>query len=93
MLAVTERAKERLRTILSSKVDNPQAALRLGVTEQGKLGLYVDVETRKDEVVNHKGKKVLVVERKLASSLDGLTLDVEYTSDGVELTMFKDQAE
>jgi Fe-S cluster assembly iron-binding protein IscA len=93
MLSVTERAKERLKSILSSKVDNPQASLRLTATAHGEYGLRVDVEAPGDKVVKHKGIKVLVVESKLASKLDGVTLDVEDTPDGPELAIFKDNTE
>ena len=88
MLAVTERAKEKLKSILLSKVDNPQAALRLTATGQGQLGLMVDVETPGDEVVEHQGSKVLLIEKELATRLEGTTLDVEDTPDGPELAVF-----
>jgi len=91
MIAVTERAKERLKTILSDKVDNPQASLRLTATGQGQFGLHVDVETSGDQVVKHKGSKVLLVEHELASSLHGVILDVEPTDQGAQLAMFREQ--
>lgn len=92
MITVTESAKERLKSILSAKVDNPQAGLRLTVDEQGQFGLRVDVETQDDKVVKHKGSKVLLVEKGLAASLNGVTLDVEYTPEGTKLAVFKEQS-
>jgi Fe-S cluster assembly iron-binding protein IscA len=88
MINVTERAKERLKSMLSSKVDNSQAALRLTHASEGQFGLYIDVEIPGDKVVKHKGKKVLVLNSEMASSLDGATLDVEFAPDGPELVMF-----
>ena len=90
MITVTKRARDMLRSILASKVDNPQAGLRLTTDGQGQFGLRVDVETRDDKVVKHKGSKVLLVEKGLADSLDGVTLDVEYTPEGTKLAVFKE---
>ena len=93
MLAVTERAKERLKSMLTSKVENPQAALRLAPTEEGQFGLRVDVETSDDEVVEHDGITVLVVEKELASRMDGITLDVQDTPNGPEFTAYMENPE
>ena len=90
MIGVTERAKQELKRILSDNVDDPQAVLRLTATSEGKLGLGIDVESPGDEVVEHEGSKVLVVEEGLASSLQGLTLDVEDTAEGPQLAIFKE---
>ncbi len=90
MLAVTERAKEELKKLRSDKVDHPQAVLRLVSNEQG-LGLGVDVEMPGDRVVEHGGDKVLVVEDKLAGMLEGITLDVEDTEQGPQLTVFREK--
>lgn len=88
MIGVTERAKEELKKILSTKVDNPQASLRLMASgPQGQFGLSIDVETTGDQVVEHKGSKVLLVERELADRLEGRTLDVEDTTEGPKLVI------
>lgn len=92
MITVTERAKEKLESMLTSRVDNSQAALRLIATHEGEYGLHVDVENPGDKVVNYKGRKLLVIDGKLADNLEGTTLDTEVTPEGVELTIFrKDQ--
>jgi Fe-S cluster assembly iron-binding protein IscA len=92
MIAVTERAKEKLKSMLTSKVDNSLAALRLITTLEGGYGLHIDVENPGDKVVEYEGKKVLVVDSKLADNLDGTILDTETTPEGVELTILqKDQ--
>jgi Fe-S cluster assembly iron-binding protein IscA len=89
MIAVTERAKEQLESMLISKVDNSQAALRLITTDEGEYGLHIDVETPDDKVVNYKGRKVLVIHKELADNLEGTILDTEITSDGVELAILQ----
>ena len=90
MIGVTERAKQELKRVLSDKVDDPQAVLRLTATGEGKLGLGIDIESPGDEVVEHEGSKVLLVEKGLASSLQGLTLDVQDTAEGPQLAIFKE---
>ena len=90
MIAVTERAKEELKKMLSDKVDNLQAGLRLNPSSAGHFGLSIDVEMPGDQVVEHEGSKVLLVEQGLASSLEGITLDVEDTPQGPQLGVFKD---
>ena len=92
MITVTERAKEKLESMLTSKVDNSQAALRLIATHEGEYGLHVDIENPGDKVVTYKGRKLLVIDGKLADNLEGTTLDAAITSEGVELAIFqKDQ--
>jgi Fe-S cluster assembly iron-binding protein IscA len=87
MIAVTERAKEELKTILSDNVDHPEACLRLRTNEEGKLGLGIDIEQPDDEVIEYKGKKVLVVEPELADSLKNLAIDVEDGNEGRQLVI------
>ena len=87
MIGVTERAKQELKRVLSDNVDHPLAVLRLTATEEGKLGLGIDIESPDDEVVEYEGSKVLLVEKGLASSLQGLTLDVQDTADGPQLAI------
>ena len=77
MLAVNGRAKEELKRILSAKVDNPQAVVRLITSRPGEFDLGIDVEMPGDYVVEHRSVKVLLVEHELASSLEGYTLVFE----------------
>jgi Fe-S cluster assembly iron-binding protein IscA len=89
MITVTERAKEKLESILTSKVDNSQAALRLIATHEGEYGLHVDIENPGDKVVKYNGRKLLVIDGKLADNLEGTTLDAEITPEGVELAIYQ----
>lgn len=84
MVIVTERAKQELKKLLFSKVDNEYASLRLTASDEGKVGLGIDVEMPGDRVVEYDGSKVLLVEKRLDSSL-GITLDAEDTGSGSEL--------
>ena len=82
MIGVTERAKQELKRILSAKVDNPQAGLRFISSGPDQFGLSIDIEMPGDQVVQHEGSKVLLVEHELATRLEGHILDFEDTPDG-----------
>ena len=87
MIDVTERARQKLKRILSDTVDMPQARLRVIDRGEGKLGLGIDIEAPGDQVVEYEGTKVLVVEAGLATSLKGVALDVDDTSEHAELVI------
>ena len=87
MIHVTERAKQELRSLLTAKVDWPEARLRLVDRGQGKLGLGIDIEVPGDQVVDYYGRKLLVVEPGLATNLKGVTLDVDDNPEGTELVI------
>lgn len=90
MLTVTERAKQELKKLLSAKVDNPQAGLRLITSgPSGELGLSIDIEAPDDQVVEYKGSKVLLVEHELADRLKGHILDFQDTADGSNLVVLE----
>ena len=90
MVSVTERARGELKTILLDNVDNPEAGLRLSAGESDQLRLGIDVEMPGDQVVEHEGSKVLLVEQELAGNLEGLTIDVDDSSEGLKLVIVKD---
>ena len=87
MISVTENARLQLKNILSARVDNWYAGLRLISSNPGHFGLGIDIEVPGDQVVEHEGSKVLLVEQGLAASLEGVTLDVEDTSEGPQLVL------
>ena len=89
MIDVTERAKQELKKLLANNVDNPLAGLRLTTNESQQLGLGVDIEREDDQVVEHDGSKVLIVENGLADSLSEVSLDVEDTPEGPKLVIAK----
>ena len=89
MINVTERAHKELERILTSSTDNWYARLRLISGGHGRLELDIDIEMPGDEVVEHEGSGLLVVEQELAASLDGFILDVEDTIGGIQLVLHK----
>ena len=90
MVSVSERARGELKTILLDNVDNPEAGLRLSAGEAGQLRLGIDVEMPGDQVVEHEGSKVLLVEQELADNLKGLTIDAEDSPEGIKLVVVQD---
>jgi Fe-S cluster assembly iron-binding protein IscA len=80
MLTVTERAKETLARLKATAENGngADAGLRLlfgtGPTE---FGLQLDREKPGDQVVEHAGAKVLLVDEALADALADATIDVE----------------
>jgi Fe-S cluster assembly iron-binding protein IscA len=89
MIIITERAKQELCKLLTKKVDWPYARLRLMDRGQGKLGLGVDIEVPGDHIVEYEGRKVLIIEPELAKNIQGVTLDVDDTPEGIELVISK----
>ena len=87
MVNVTYRAKQELKRMLSNTVDMPQARLRVIDRGQGKLGLGLDTEGPNDELLEHDGSVVLVVEHELATRLKEVTIDVDDTDKGPELVI------
>jgi len=87
MIVITEGAKKVLKNILSAKVDNYFAYLRLTSPEKGQLGLGIDIEQPGDEAIEYKGTKLMLVAPGLADSLKGVILDIEDTPEGPELVI------
>ena len=87
MINVTEQAKQELKRLLSQKVDWPGACLRLMDRGQGNLGLGIDMELPRDQIVEYQGIKVLIVEPELAANIKGITLDVDNTPQGAKLVI------
>jgi len=87
MIKITERAKQELKRLYDTKVDWPGASLRLMDRGQGNLGLGIDLETTGDQSVEYNGKKVLIIDSRLATNVKEITLDVDDTLDGAELVI------
>lgn len=87
MITVTDSAKEHLKNTLLAHTDDPNISLRLVAKPAGKLGFVLDSEAEGDQVVEHKGTKVLLVGQELVPVVEGLTLDVQDTADGPKLAI------
>jgi Fe-S cluster assembly iron-binding protein IscA len=90
MLTVTEDAKQYLKDTLLAHTDDTEMGLRLVLESAGRLGLVLDREGVGDQIVEHEGAKVLLVEPELAPVVDGITLDVQDTANGTKLVVTKE---
>jgi Fe-S cluster assembly iron-binding protein IscA len=91
LLTVTEAAKDKLMETLLANTDDREAGLRLTMKPPGQLGLVLDRGLPTDEVVEHEGLKLLLVEPELVDLLQGATLDVQDTPDGPNLVISQEQ--
>ena len=87
MVGVTKAGLAELKRILDEHTDNAQAGLRLTTDQSGTLGLTIDVETAEDQVLEHEGSKLLIIEHNLAAGLKGITIDVDETPEGNKLVI------
>jgi len=90
MISVTDSAKEHLKNTLLAHADDPNINLRLVAKPAGRLGFVLDRETEGDQVVEHKGTKVLLVGEELVPMVTGLILDVRDTAEGSELFLSRE---
>jgi Fe-S cluster assembly iron-binding protein IscA len=90
MFNVTERARAKLRELLTTESDDQSVALRLGKTASGELGVFADRERPDDQVVEHEGAAVLLVGREVAENVEGTTIDYEEGDPAPGLVIKKD---
>ena len=64
-----------------------QAVMRMILLDSGHLALILDMYRDGDEVVEHEGERVLVMEAELAEDTSRLVFDCMDTLDGRELTI------
>ena len=77
MITVTEKAKDKMKYILDSTVNNPLIGLRLGINDSDEYVLDTDIEQPGDEIVKHDGSKILFIGKDKAGNFDGYTIDFE----------------
>jgi Fe-S cluster assembly iron-binding protein IscA len=85
MLAITDDAKELLRDVLERR-GGPSQVLRLSETAQG-FEVTLDQAAEDDIVYDVDGRDVLIVQRDLASRMDGVTIQREESQDGPTLAI------
>lgn len=95
MLTVTERAKEtlaRLKATTTSSQDT-EAGLRLLLAAGDmQFGLQMDRRKPGDQVIEHAGVKVLLVDDALADALADATIDAESIGEGDDLVIKRPRA-
>ena len=81
MVHVTEKARETFKIKLEKLTDRPGVMLRIGRTDSG-LGVFSDTPNDDDQVIEHEGRAVLLIDREVSTKLADTTIDVEEHSDG-----------
>lgn len=81
MIHVTERAREMFKEALDQITEAPSLVLRLGPTGSG-LGVFPDTPRDEDEVIEHDGQAVLLIDPEVSEALAGKTVDVEDHTEG-----------
>lgn len=103
MITVTDEAKDLLRGMLEqveeqAGIQEDDVSIRLAAaappqseeteqSEQVAIGLMLDRPHEGDQIVEHEGKRVLLVDESMAGMLEGMTLDAVDTPDGRRLTI------
>jgi Fe-S cluster assembly iron-binding protein IscA len=91
MIHVTERARETFMETLEL-VDNPGLILRIGPTESG-LGVFPDtLQKDDDEVIEHDGRPVLLIDRDVSEEFADTTIDVEEDANGSHLVLRRQES-
>jgi len=89
MLHVTSEARVELHTrLLSALAQEGQSSPDLGfrlATREDRLGLALDLPRERDQVVEHEGRSVLIMEPAVAERLAEQTLNAVETTDGTRL--------
>jgi Fe-S cluster assembly iron-binding protein IscA len=80
MIAVTERAKEILKERLAREISDDSIGFRLHCNSTGVYRLILDWQKPGNQIVEHQGANVLLINREISNALDGATLD--YCDDG-----------
>jgi Fe-S cluster assembly iron-binding protein IscA len=83
MVAVTERARERLLEMkFSASINQPEVGFRLKPAADDRWRLVPDEATESDQVVEHAGSTVLLIDADLSHVLDDGEVDCIETAAG-----------
>ena len=83
MVTVTERAKETLfEQKQASNLAGAEIALRVSASPTGQWMLIADRARDDDQIVEHRGSTVLLVDLAAQTALDGVQLDCVLTPEG-----------
>ena len=91
MVNVTERARQQLKTLLTTSGGDPSVGLRLEQTRTGELAIFPDRERADDQVVEHQGTALLLVGQDLAPLVDDTTIDCEDTGPATRIVIMRAQ--
>jgi len=87
MIQVTERARETFKNKLEL-IERPDVTLRIGRTDSG-LGVFPDTVKDDDQIIEHDGRAVLLIDQEVSETLADTTIDVEEHADGACVVVWR----
>jgi Fe-S cluster assembly iron-binding protein IscA len=84
---VTERARERLKALRETAIDDASVGLRLETTSSGEFGVFPDRKRADDQIVEHQGAVVLLVGQEIAEQVENTTIDYDESEPGPRLVI------
>ena len=88
MIQVTERARETFKNKLEDLIERPGVMLRLACTDSG-LGIFPDTPKDDDQIIEHDGRAVLLIDQEVCETLADTTIDVEEHADGARVVVWR----
>ncbi len=94
MVVVTELAKEALLQLrLRADIDQPEVGLRLAADPEGEWKLFPDRTKAGDQIVEHGGSRVLLIDRETSQILEGTRVDCKEAAKGtIELVITRSES-
>jgi Fe-S cluster assembly iron-binding protein IscA len=87
MIQVTERARETFKNRLEDLIKRPPGVmLRIGSTDSG-LEIFPDTLKDDDQIIEHDGRAVLLIDQEVSETLADTTIDVEEHADGARFVV------
>jgi Fe-S cluster assembly iron-binding protein IscA len=86
MIQVTERARETFKNTLEDLIQSPGVMLRIGSTDSG-LEIFPDTLKDDDQIIEHDGRAVLLIDQDVSETLADTTIDVEEHADGARFVV------
>ena len=88
MIQVTERARETFKNRLEDLSERPGVTLSIGSTDSG-LEIFPDTLKDDDQIIEHDGRAVLLIDQELSETLADTTIDVEEHADGARVVVWR----
>lgn len=88
MLMLTDTAARVLVEALTSRGEDPAKMLRVTFVD-GEYTLTLDDPREEDQVIEHEGQGLLILDPEVSGALAEFTLDAQDTSDGPHLSLTK----
>ena len=86
MIQVTEKARETFKNTLERLTERPGVMLRIGRTDSG-LGVFPDTLKDDDQIIEHNGRVVLLIDHEVSETFADTTIDVEERADGAHFVV------